>query len=87
MKLSEIIEMINKKYDKNDLFYHDYEIISCDDYFGVALVIDKSIKSFCYQIVIPDCDTVSSYYGLNVVRVFFVKELAENAYKALTVKF
>ena len=87
MKLSEIIEMMNKKYEKGDLLYCDYEIISCDDYFRVALVIDKSIKSFFYQIVIPDCDTVSSYYGLKIVRVFFVKELAENAYKALTVEF
>ena len=81
MKLSEIIETINKRYDKDDLLYHDYEIISCNDHFGVALVVDKSIKTFFYQIVVSDLDS------LCFVRGFFVKELAENAYKALTVEF
>ena len=81
MKLSEIIEMKNKQYEKGNLLYHDYEIISCDDHLKIALVIDKTIKTCSYQIVIPHLES------LCVVRVFIDKELAENAYNALTARF
>lgn len=89
MKISEIIEMENRKYEKGSLLYEDIEIICCDDCFGIALVIDKTTKTPVYRIVKrsryykTDFDT--DYY-LNDVRSFFEKEMAENAYKALVAR-
>lgn len=89
MKISEVIEMRNRKYEKGSLLYENYEIIFCDDDLGIALVIDKTVRFPVYKIFIRGryykTDLDNDYY-LNDVRSFFEKEMAENAYKALVAR-
>lgn len=92
MKISEIIEKTNRKYEKGSLYYENYEIICCDDDFGIALVTDKTSRVLTYIIAVlgrfyrTDRTDLDTDYYLNFVRTFFEKEKAEKAYKALVAR-